>query len=78
LIGQEQIGSLFLMTTHSLPLNYLMESLGEFVPQVQMIGIQPDTVAFGYPMSAPVREAVERVYFWLKEGDNKGDGIELL
>src|SRR5512140_372961 len=43
-IEEDQIGSLFLMTTHSLPLSYLMESIGEFVPRVEMIGIQPETV----------------------------------
>ncbi len=69
LIEKEQVGSLFLMTTHSLPLNFLMESIGEFVPQVELIGIQPQTVAFGYPVSDPVRQAVERVYAWL---DGKG------
>ena len=66
-IEPEEIGSLFLVTTHTLPLNFFMEALGEFVPQVSMIGIQPGTVAFGYPVSAKVEEAVERVYRWLKE-----------
>ncbi len=64
-IGRDHIGSLFLMTTHSLPLNYLMESIGEFVPVVELIGIQPEVVAFGYPVSPQVKEAVERVYGWL-------------
>ncbi len=66
-IDREQIGGLSLMTTHSLPLSYLMESIGEFVPRVEMIGIQPRTVAFGYPVSAQVKSAVERVYGWLKQ-----------
>ncbi len=64
-IDRESIGSLFLMTTHSLPLNYLMEAIGEFVPSVELLGIQPQVVAFGYPVSPPVKEAVERVYAWL-------------
>lgn len=66
-IDREQIGSLFLMTTHSLPLSFLMDCIGEFVPRVQMIGIQPGTVAFGYPVSAEVKNGVERVYSWLKQ-----------
>ncbi len=69
-IDPDEIGSLFLMTTHSLPLTYLVQSIGEFVTCVEMIGIQPGTVAFGYPVSAPVKQAVERVYAWLKEGDD--------
>ena len=72
-IDREQISSLFLVTTHSLPLSYLIESIGEFVPCVDMIGIQPGTVAFGYPVSAQVKSAVERVYCWLQENlDGRG------
>ncbi len=66
MIDREEIGSLFLVTTHSLPLSFLMEAIGEFVPHVQMIGIQPRMVAFGYPVSADVRAGVERVYQWLQ------------
>lgn len=78
LIEGDQVGSLFLMTTHSLPLNYLMESLGEFVPRVEMIGIQPDVVAFGCPMSAQVKSAVERVYQWLKVNQDTRGVAELI
>ncbi len=52
----------FLMTTHTLPLSYLVESLKEFVPKVSLLGIQPRLVSFGYPPSTEVKEAVERVY----------------
>ena len=67
LINKDEIGSVFLMTTHSLPLTYLMEAIGEFVPRVEMIGIQPEVVAFGYPVSPKVKLAVERVYDWLEQ-----------
>jgi hydrogenase 3 maturation protease len=67
-VDQEAIGSLFLMTTHSLPLSYLMDAIREFVPQVQLIGIQPGTVAFGHPISHAIHQAVERVYAWLEGG----------
>lgn len=66
-IDPEQIGGLSLMTTHMLPLSYLMETIGEFVPRVELIGIQPGTVAFGRLVSAEVKSAVERVYGWLKQ-----------
>ncbi len=68
LIDQEVISSVFIMTTHSLPLNYLMEAIREFVPQVELIGIQPEVVAFGYPISPLVQQAVEEVYAWLRQG----------
>src|SRR5271157_2753198 len=68
LIDQEVIGSVFIVTTHSLPLNYLMEAIREFVPRVELIGIQPKVVAFGYPISPLVQQAVEEVYAWLRQG----------
>jgi len=67
LIGDERIEDPFLMTTHSLPLSYLMQALREFVPKVDLLGIQPDVVAFGYPVSASVKLAVDRVYECLEQ-----------
>jgi hydrogenase 3 maturation protease len=67
MVDREQIGSLFLVTTHSLPLSFLMDAIGEFVPLVRMVGIQPEVVSFGSPLSAQVQGAVERVYQWLKD-----------
>jgi hydrogenase 3 maturation protease len=52
----------FLLTTHALPLTFLIEALGEFIPRVELLGVQPETVAFGYPMSTAVRQAVEGIY----------------
>lgn len=52
----------FLMTTHTLPLTFLIESLQEFVPQVELVGIQPGIVAFGFPISTEVQLAVEQIY----------------
>lgn len=58
----------FLMTTHTLSLGFLIESLREFVPEVDLVGIQPSMVAFGFPMSEEVRLAVEQIYADLKSG----------
>jgi hydrogenase 3 maturation protease len=68
LIDKDRVGSVFLMTTHSLPLTYLMESILGFVSKVELVGIQPEVVAFGYPVSPRVKQAVERVYAWLELG----------
>jgi hydrogenase 3 maturation protease len=62
LIGPDRIDDPFILTTHTLPLSYLMQSLMEFVPRVELLGIQPRLVAFGFPVSREVRQAVERVY----------------
>jgi hydrogenase 3 maturation protease len=56
------------MTTHTLPLSFLIEALREFVPRVDLIGIQPGVIAFGFPMSEEVRLAVEQVYADLQNG----------
>ncbi len=70
-IAEARIGSFFLMTTHSLPLTYLMQSIREFVPQVDLVGIQPAVVAFGYPISSQVKQAVDRFYNCLKQDEWK-------
>ena len=66
LIQSDRLGDPFLMTTHTLSLTFLIESLRESIPQVDLLGIQPSVVAFGYPISDEVRKAVERVYADLK------------
>jgi hydrogenase 3 maturation protease len=61
-INADELGDPFPMTTHSLPLSYLVQSLREFAPRVDLLGIQPRVVAFGYPISPEVRQAVEGIY----------------
>ena len=67
-IDADKLDDPFLMTTHTLPLTFLIESLREFVPQVDLLGIQPTIVAFGFPMTEAVRNAVGQVYADLKTG----------
>lgn len=65
-IQDDYLDDPFLLTTHTLPLTYLIQSLREFVPRVELLGIQPEVVAFGYPVSAAVKQAVVQVYEDLK------------
>jgi hydrogenase 3 maturation protease len=65
-IGADKIDDPFLMTTHALPLSYLIHSLEEFVPEVEMVGVQPEIVAFGYPISDKVVQAVGVIFENLK------------
>ena len=44
-----------MMTTHNMPLNYLVDQLKEDVGEVMFLGIQPDIVGFYYPMTQPVK-----------------------
>ena len=68
LIRADRLEDPFLMTTHALPLTFLIEALQEFIPQVELLGVQSSIVAFGYPISDEVRNAVEQVYANLKNG----------
>src|SRR5512145_1555642 len=61
LIAADRLADPSLMTTHTLPLTFLIESLREFVPQVELLGIQPGMVAFGFPISDNARKAVAQV-----------------
>ena len=66
-IQDDKLDDPFLLTTHTLPLTFLIEALREFVPRVELLGIQPEVVSFGYPMSESVKEAVSQVYAGLSD-----------
>lgn len=68
-IQEKTIEDPFFMTTHSLPLSYLIRTLQEITPQVELVGIQPEVIAFGYPVSARVKQAVKQVYTCLKRNE---------
>lgn len=61
-IDPQDIADMFIMSTHNMPLNYLVEQLKEDTNEVIFLGIQPDIVGFYYPMTAAVKIAVETVY----------------
>lgn len=69
LIPPEEIGEALLMTTHNLPLTYLIRALQEFVPEVYLLGIQPRDVLFGLPVFTGVKQAIATVYKKLQLGD---------
>jgi len=62
IIDPDDIADMFMMTTHNMPLNYLVDQLKDDVGEVIFVGIQPDIVGFYYPMTPPVKAAVETVY----------------
>ena len=69
LIHDERLDDPFLMSTHTLSLSYLIQFLRVSTPKVELLGIQPRIVAFGYPVSAEVKQAVGTVYENLKRVD---------
>jgi hydrogenase 3 maturation protease len=74
-IPEERLEDPFLFTTHTLPLTFLIQALREFAPRVEFIGIQPETVAFGYPISPAVQEAVAQVYQQLQDGSFEWESL---
>ncbi|MEH2921313.1 hydrogenase maturation peptidase HycI [Samsonia erythrinae] len=62
LIDPRDIADMFIMSTHNMPLNFLIERLSEEIDEVLFLGIQPDIVGFCYPMTDKVKHAVECVY----------------
>lgn len=68
LVDHRYIAERFIITTHNLPVSFLIGVLRESVPEVYFLGIQPFLVAFGYPLSAAVERAVMRVHARLQQG----------
>ncbi|MBS0925331.1 hydrogenase maturation peptidase HycI [Providencia sp. JGM181] len=61
-IDPDDIAEMFIMSTHNLPLNFLIDQLKEDVGEIIFLGIQPDLVGFYMPMNDKVVTAVEQVY----------------
>lgn len=72
LIDPNDIADMFMMTTHNMPLNYLVEQLRDAVGEVLFLGIQPDIVGFYYPMTEAVKRSVETVYQRLADWQGSG------
>ena len=67
-VDEDLIAEQPFLTTHRLPLTFLLKLLRDFVPIVQLLAIQPGSVAFSYPMSPEVGRAVELIHKNLTEG----------
>lgn len=77
IVDPDDIAEMFMMTTHNMPLNYLIDQLKEDIGEVIFVGIQPDIVGFYYPMTQPIKDAVEVVYARL-DGWQGQDGFAAL
>lgn len=67
-IDESQVARQLYMSTHTMPLNFLIANYKEIVPQVDFIGVQPLDLEFYGEMSAPVKEAAHKLYDWLARG----------
>lgn len=77
IIDPDDIAEMFMMTTHDMPLNYLVDQLKDDVGEVIFLGIQPDIVGFYYPMTQPIKDAVDTVYQRLAGWEGHGGFSEL-
>lgn len=67
-IDKDCVADHFLVTTHAIPLNFLIASLRETIPDIAFLGIQPKEVGFYAPMSPEVRRGVEGLHQQLVRG----------
>jgi hydrogenase 3 maturation protease len=68
LLDEDCVADHFLVTTHAIPLNFLIASLRETIPNIVFLGIQPKEVGFYAPMSPEVRRGVEALHQQLVRG----------
>ena len=71
-IDPADIAEMFIMTTHNMPLSFLIDQLRADIPDITFIGIQPEVVAFYYPIGPAVQQAVitlhQRLAHWQAHG----------
>ena len=77
IVDPDDIAEMFMMTTHNMPLNYLIDQLKEDIGEVIFLGIQPDIVGFYYPMTQPIKDAVATVYARLDGWQGSGGFVAL-
>lgn len=72
IIDPDDIAEIFIMSTHNLPLNFLIDQLKEDIEEIIFLGIQPDLVGFYMPMNEKVISAVQQVYAALPQWQGLG------
>jgi hydrogenase 3 maturation protease len=77
IVDEKDVYTDFLITTHSLPLTFLLSELKASCKEVIFLGIQPSHTEFFAPLHPKVRAAVESIYEHLKTGKgwDKGTGL---
>jgi len=67
IIEKDAIAEMFFMSTHNMPLNFLIEQLEQDIEKIVFVGLQPDLVSFGFPMTDTVKDSVQFMYDFLKD-----------
>ena len=61
-LDEDCVAEHFLVTTHAIPLNFLIASLKETVREIVFLGIQPKNTMLCSPITPSVRGAVGRIH----------------
>ncbi|MCK3657487.1 hydrogenase 3 maturation endopeptidase HyCI [Pasteurellaceae bacterium Pebbles2] len=69
IVDKDLIAEMFFMSTHNMPLNFLIDQLAEDIQEIIFIGIQPDVISFMFPMTEKVKSAVENLYVFLQQDE---------
>lgn len=64
----QDVATQFLITTHSLPITFLLNELDRICDFVTFLGIQPGTIDFFEPLSPDVRDALDDIVACLRAG----------
>lgn len=72
LLNRDDVVANYMVTTHSMPLTYLIDEIKSYCGELLFIGIQPAQLEFFAPMTPEVLASVERVYEAVKTEDFSG------
>ena len=78
ILTEKDVVSDYLITTHSLPLSFLLDDLRKSCGQLLFIGIQPGDTSFFAPLSPEVLETVEGLHRWLLASGQPSELLALL
>lgn len=70
IVDEDAVVTDLLITTHSLPIKFLLKELKACCNKVVFLGIQPGHLEFMEPLTPAVLESVEKIYNALKTGSD--------
>lgn len=74
-LDEECVAADFIMTTHSLPLSFVLKDLRESCGNVVFLGIQPGHMEFYEALTPAVLDAVSGIYEALARGAHAADDV---
>lgn len=77
IIDPADIAEMFMMTTHNMPLNYLIDQLKEDIGEVIFLWHPAGYRRLYYPMTQQIKDAVETVYQRLEGWEGNGGFAQL-